>query len=239
MTIWVSLFLQNVFLQKSVLIIYKSFIRPHLDYGDIHDQPTNDSFSKKLTSVQYNAALAITEAIIKGSSQEKLYKELPLESIKLGRKLWWLCTFYKSKTTGLPIYLLRQIPNTAYSYQTKTIDNVTIYQCRVETFKWLLSLIITAWNSLDINLIVLLLTELSKNNWFTNLVQFQSQLLALYLCVELFISTKKLTQILSLFESSPQFFSCQFIKIFEKIYSSTSFTIISLTFKLNLYANEL
>ena len=76
-----------MFLQKSVLIIYKSFIRPHLDYGDIHDQPTNDSFSKKLTSVQYNAALAITEVIIKGSSQEKLYKELPLESIKLGRKL--------------------------------------------------------------------------------------------------------------------------------------------------------
>ena len=94
--------------------------------------------------VQYNAALAITEAIIKGSSQEKLYKELPLESIKLGRKLWWLCTFYKSKTTSLPTYLLRQIPNTAYSYQTKTIDNVTIYQCRVKAFKWLLSPIIIA-----------------------------------------------------------------------------------------------
>ena len=26
---------------------YKSFIRPHLDYGDvIYDQPSNDSFSK-------------------------------------------------------------------------------------------------------------------------------------------------------------------------------------------------
>ena len=35
-----------------------------------------------MESVQYNAALAITGAS-KGTSQEKLYKELGLESIKL------------------------------------------------------------------------------------------------------------------------------------------------------------
>ena len=35
-------------------------IRPHLNYGD---HPTNDSFCKKLESVQYNAALAITGVI--------------------------------------------------------------------------------------------------------------------------------------------------------------------------------
>ena len=41
--------------------IYKSFIRPHLDYGDIiYDIPGNESFSQKIESVQYNAALAIT-----------------------------------------------------------------------------------------------------------------------------------------------------------------------------------
>ena len=38
----------------------KMHIRPHLNYGD---QPTNDSFCKKLESVQYNAALAITGVI--------------------------------------------------------------------------------------------------------------------------------------------------------------------------------
>ena len=77
-------------------------IRPHLDYDDIaFDQPTNDAFCKKLESVQYNAAPAITEAI-KGTSQVKPYKELGLESLKLRRKLRRLCTFYKIKTTGLP-----------------------------------------------------------------------------------------------------------------------------------------
>ena len=59
--------------------IYKSFIRPHLDYGDIlHEQPKMSLFAKKLEGVPYNAALAITGAI-KGNSQEKLYKELAFE----------------------------------------------------------------------------------------------------------------------------------------------------------------
>ena len=44
--------------------IYKSFIRPLLDYADvIYDQPSNALFSKKIESVQYNATLAITRAI--------------------------------------------------------------------------------------------------------------------------------------------------------------------------------
>ena len=67
--------LQSKLPRNALLTIYKSFIRPHLDYGDIvYDQPTNDSFCKNLESAQYNAALAITGAI-KGTSQVKLYKE--------------------------------------------------------------------------------------------------------------------------------------------------------------------
>ena len=53
-------------------------MRPYLDYGDvIYDQPSNDAFSNKLETVQYNAALAITRAM-KGRSREKLYEELGL-----------------------------------------------------------------------------------------------------------------------------------------------------------------
>ena len=50
--------------RNALLIIYKSFVRPHLDYGDIvYDRPNNESFISKLEQVQYNAALAITGAI--------------------------------------------------------------------------------------------------------------------------------------------------------------------------------
>ena len=56
----------------------QAFIRPHLDYGDVvYDQPSNDAFSNKLETVQYNAVLAITGAI-KDTSREKLYQELGL-----------------------------------------------------------------------------------------------------------------------------------------------------------------
>ena len=85
-------------------------------------------FVKKLESVQYNAALAITGAI-KGTSQVKLCRELGLKSLKLRRKLRRLSTFYKIKTIGLPSYLFNLIPNTVHSYQTRTMDNVTKCQC--------------------------------------------------------------------------------------------------------------
>ena len=66
----------------SLLVIYKSFIRPLLDYGDvIYDQPHNDTFCKSIESVQYNAALAIT-GTIKGTSPERLYQELGFESLR-------------------------------------------------------------------------------------------------------------------------------------------------------------
>ena len=39
-----------------LLIIYKSFVRPNLDYGDtVYDKPNNSSFSDKIESLQYNA----------------------------------------------------------------------------------------------------------------------------------------------------------------------------------------
>ena len=52
-----------------------------IDYGDIaYDQPNKQSFSNKIEVVQYNAALAIINAI-KGTSRTKLHKELGIEPL--------------------------------------------------------------------------------------------------------------------------------------------------------------
>ena len=68
--------------RQSLIKIYKSFIWPHLDYGDIVYDPTfNVSFHKNLESIQYNAPIAITGTIT-GTSFEKLFQELGLESLK-------------------------------------------------------------------------------------------------------------------------------------------------------------
>ena len=75
----------NTLPRKALLTLYKSFVRPHLDCGDIiYDQPNNESFCNKLETVQYNAALAITGSI-QGTSKVKLYKELGLELLKSRR----------------------------------------------------------------------------------------------------------------------------------------------------------
>ena len=66
--------LHNILPRSALLIIYKSFIRPHLDYGDIiYDQAYNASFHQKLELLQYNACLAIT-GVIKGTSRENYMK---------------------------------------------------------------------------------------------------------------------------------------------------------------------
>ena len=57
--------------RKSSLTIYKTFLRPHIDYGNIiYGQHSNESFCEKLKLVLYKAALATTGAI-QGTSREK------------------------------------------------------------------------------------------------------------------------------------------------------------------------
>ena len=49
----------NKTLRHSLITIYKSFMRPHLDYGDkTYDQPNNESFTLKIERIQCKAALA-------------------------------------------------------------------------------------------------------------------------------------------------------------------------------------
>ena len=95
----------------ALLTIYKSFIRLYLDCGDIiYDKAFNESFNAKLESLQYNAALAITGAI-KGSSTEKIYEELGLESLKSRRWYKKMSFLYKVLKSKSPSYLFNTIPN--------------------------------------------------------------------------------------------------------------------------------
>ena len=67
--------------QKGLLTMYKSFMRPHFDYGNIvYDKPNNESFQSKIEKVQYRRCLAITGAM-QGTSKEKKYNELGLHSL--------------------------------------------------------------------------------------------------------------------------------------------------------------
>ena len=63
--------LQDTLPRTSLITIFKSFIRPHLDYGNIiYDRAYNTSFHQNIESIQYNAALAITGAVRRTSREE-------------------------------------------------------------------------------------------------------------------------------------------------------------------------
>ena len=95
--------------RKSLITIYRAFLRLLIDYGDIiYDQPLNESFCEKLESIQYKTAIAITGAI-QGSSREQPYQELGLESLKSRRWHRRLCCMYKIMKKA-PNYLTNLIP---------------------------------------------------------------------------------------------------------------------------------
>ena len=61
--------MQNLPPRTALITLYKAFVRPLLDYGDIiYDQAHNASFHQKLESLQYNACLAMT-GVTRGSSR--------------------------------------------------------------------------------------------------------------------------------------------------------------------------
>ena len=126
--------LSNVLPRKSLITIYKSFVRPHLDYGDlIYDQPNTERFCQQIESAQYNASLAIAGAI-KGKPRLKLYNEIGLEPLKFRRWFRKLCTFYKIESTGLPSYLYDLIAKSSHIYNTRSVEDLAMLYSRTDIF---------------------------------------------------------------------------------------------------------
>ena len=96
--------------RKSLLTIYKSFVRPHLDYGDIiYDNPENETLINKLEKVQYETCLAITGAF-QGTSRESLQENWGLNIYKLDGGIEKMILFYKILNGVAPKYLSDILP---------------------------------------------------------------------------------------------------------------------------------
>ena len=139
--------------RKSLLSIYKSFIRPHLDYGDvIYDQPHNDTFCRMIESVQYNAALAIT-GTIKGSSRERLYQELGLESLSDRRWYRRLVYLFNIVSCNAPGYLCSLLPVKQRSYDPVRSNLFRNFTSHTNFFKnSFFPYCISEWNNLSPNI---------------------------------------------------------------------------------------
>ena len=100
--------------------MYKSLVRPHLDYCDViyHSPPIINqhplgmclpTLMMKVESIQYQAALAVTGAW-KGSSRVKLYEELGWETLSDRRMLRRVLQLHKIIDKKAPLYLQQKLP---------------------------------------------------------------------------------------------------------------------------------
>ena len=136
------------------LNIYKSLIRPLMEYGDVIWNNCYDCDSALLDNVQYEAARLVTGAI-KGTSSARLYKELAWESLTFRRKLHILSHFYKIVKNLAPHYLSELLPKLSSErthYRLRSRENLTQFSCRTSRFqKSFFPSAITGWNSLDLD----------------------------------------------------------------------------------------
>ena len=146
--------LHNTLPRLPLLTIYKSFIRPpHLDYGDIiYDQAYTSSFHQKIESVLYNSALAITGAV-RGTSKEKFYQELGLETLEKRRWYRKLCCFFAIFRNQSPKYLFNIIPTSVRPYNTRNANNIPQFKVKHNFFQnSFFPSVLIEWNKLDQNI---------------------------------------------------------------------------------------
>ena len=126
--------------------LYKLYVRPHLDYGDViyhipqkvcdfSHEVTLHRLMERLESVQYSAGLAITGAW-KGTSRDKIYEELGWESLNDRRWSRRLVLFFKFINELAPEYTRHPIPRIRWSnYALRNQAVVGRINARTERFE--------------------------------------------------------------------------------------------------------
>ena len=150
-------------------------MRPLIDYGDVIDgQPLNESFCEKLESVQYNVTLAITGEI-QGTSREKLYQKLGLESLKSRRWYKLLSCMFKIMNNKAFDYLRNLIPRRQQTVRTRR-NHIPTFFCRTDSFKnYFFPSTLSDWFSLDASIRNSDFIAVFKNKlYYHSFVQFQA-----------------------------------------------------------------
>ena len=97
--------------------------------------------------------MVITEAI-RGTSKEKPYQELGLESLQLRHWYGKLGMFYKIFKSRSPQYLFKLMPEKMSSYVTRNTDNNPLFNIKHNFHKnSFFPPSIIEWNNLDLNLL--------------------------------------------------------------------------------------
>jgi len=141
--------------RSTLIILYKSLIRPIMEYADVVWDGCKEVDSELLEGLQYESAQVVTGAI-KGTSKSKLFAELSWESLKTRRFMHKLTLFYKIVNYLTPPYLTMLLPQKVAAkscYSLRSSDNFSSIPARTNRFKKsFLPSVISDWNNLDISM---------------------------------------------------------------------------------------
>jgi hypothetical protein len=155
---WVSYYVLEV--------VYKLYVRPHLEYGDVvfHTGNPNKAgvmelFSanddlKKVESIQYNAARVVTGAW-KGSSRKDLYENLGWESLNNRRIMRKLCLLHETINNKFPTYLHTIVRESSYrdGHRLEAQKMLVNIPCNKRVYKAsFFPSTISDWNKLDVGI---------------------------------------------------------------------------------------
>ena len=143
--------------------MYKMFVRPHLDYGDViyHIPQSPNIFDSTISlhplmemieRVQYHAALAITGSW-RGSNRITLYEELGWETLSDRRWSRRLIQLYKIHNNLTPDYLRNSLPRfRGRSHRNKNANNYQELMCITSRYKnSFFPDAIKSWNNIGID----------------------------------------------------------------------------------------
>ena len=137
--------------RKTLHIMYTSFIRPCLEYGNIVWCNCTTNESESLEAIQRRAARIITGGIIR-TNKACLYEECALESLEDRRDRSVLLFFHKIINGKVPVYLNELKPSGTMDrqqYNLRQQNNYTIPKCRLTRYQnSFLPRAINMWNML-------------------------------------------------------------------------------------------
>ncbi len=138
--------------RKTLEILYRSFIRPLLEYADVVWDNCTHYEQQDLERLQLEAARIVTGAT-KRVSFESLYRETGCESLKARRRKRKLILFYKMNNNLSPSYLTSLVPTNVgdtVEYNLRNALNTRTIQCRTQLYQnSFLPPTVQEWNNLS------------------------------------------------------------------------------------------
>ena len=140
--------------RKTLEIMYKSFIRPIIEYGDVLLSNISDGQAYKIECVQKRCARVVSGGI-RGTSGHVLYEELGWESLCDRREKHRIYMLYKILHGNTPNYLKAILPESVSkrtNYPLRNADHLDTdpFRCRTVSFlKSYFPSTVRDWNLLD------------------------------------------------------------------------------------------